>query len=336
MASGPLKWGIISTARINDEVIPQIKASQSAQLIAVASRDRLRAQSYARAHDIPAWYGSYDELFDSPEVDCVYISAPNSTHASLSAQALRAGKHVLCEKPLASSAREGAWLVDVAAESDRRLMEAFMYRHHDKTLTLRRLVSDGTLGEIDVIRSWFHFRAADPESDIRFQPELAGGSLRDIGCYCTSLALFLIGQAPASVAATARIGRTGVDEAMCGILHFDAGALAVFDCSMVADLDIGVTVIGTNARAHVDTPWYPHLPPSAITLDDATGRHEISTSAVNPYLLEVENFCAVVRGGEQATVNHDESLRNLSVMDQLAAAADISQYELDPKGASRQ
>jgi predicted dehydrogenase len=301
--------------------------------VAVASRDEARARRYAAKHQIAVAYGSYDELFSDPAIDCVYVSSPNSTHAPVSAQALRAGKHVLCEKPLAVSASEAAALVGVARESNRRLMEAFMYRHHDKTLRLRELVTDGAFGDIDVIRSWFHFRADDPQSDIRFRPELAGGSLRDIGGYCTSMSMFLTGETPVAVSATARVGPSGVDEAMCGSLRFGSGALATFDCSMVADLDIGLTVLGTRGSAHVDVPWYPHLPPSTITVKGADGEREINTPLTNPYLLEVDNFCAVVKGEAEPIVSYEESLRNLTVLDQLARAAGLPRFDLEPKGA---
>jgi xylose dehydrogenase (NAD/NADP) len=207
----PLNWGVVSTARINDEVLPQIRRSARANLLAVASRNADRARAYAAAHQIPKWYGSYEELFADSAIDCVYISVPNSLHAPLAAAAIQAGKHVLCEKPLAVSPDEALRLFELANVAGKRLMEAFMYRHHDKTLLLEDLVQRGELGDVEVIRSWFHFRAQDPDTDIRFQTDLAGGSLRDVGCYCTSLTLLLMGDEPAAVAGTGRTRAGGVD-----------------------------------------------------------------------------------------------------------------------------
>jgi predicted dehydrogenase len=329
----PLRWGILSTARINDELIPQLHESAEAELVAVASRDASRASNYAREHGIPTAYGSYDELLADEEIDCVYISVPNHAHARLSADALRAGKHVLCEKPLTVSAAEAAWLFDVARSSERLLMEAFMYRHHDKTRRLIELVRDGAIGEINVIRAWFHFQAADVTNDIRFQPDLAGGSLRDVGSYCTSMLMLLAGDEPVSLNGEARLAPSGVDEAFAGTLRFSSGALGVFDCSMVAPLDVGVVVNGTRGRAYVEMPWYAHLEPHCIRVMTADGEAEVSSSDYNAYRLEIENFCAAVRGETDQTVTPEETVRNLTVIDRLAEAASLPHYSHATTGA---
>jgi xylose dehydrogenase (NAD/NADP) len=330
----PLRWGILSTARINDEVIPQLEASPEAELVAVASRDPARAQAYARERGIPVGHGSYSELLADDEIDCVYISVPNHAHVPLTAHALRAGKHVLCEKPLAVSAAEAAWLFELARTSGRLVMEAFMYRHHDKTRRLVELVREGALGEINVMRARFHFRAKDPTHDIRFLPELAAGSLRDVGCYCTSILLLLMGEEPVSLAGEARLAPTGVDEAFAGLMRFASGTLGVFDCSMVADLDVGVTVLGSRGRAEVEMPWYAHLAPHHVRVERADGSEEIPTSSDNAYRLEIENFCAAVRGQAEPTVTSQETMRNLGVMDRLAEAANLGHYVNATTGAA--
>jgi predicted dehydrogenase len=329
----PLKWGILSTARINDEVIPQLRQSAEAELVAVASRDPSRARSYASEKGIPTAYGSYEELLSDEEIDCVYVSVPNQAHAAVSALALRAGKHVLCEKPLAVSASEAAWMFDLARSCDRLLMEAFMYRHHDKTKRLIELARDGTLGEITVARAWFHFQAADPSTDIRFRPELAGGSLRDVGCYCTSMLMLLLDDEPARLHGLGRLSASGVDEAFAGVMRFASGTLGVFDCSMVSPLDVGVTVLGTQGHAEVRMPWYAHLEPHSIHITTADGPDEISTSPDNAYRLEIENFCAAVRGGAERTMSPAETLRNLAVIDRLAEAAGLEHYVNATTGA---
>ncbi|HEX4009298.1 MAG TPA: Gfo/Idh/MocA family oxidoreductase [Solirubrobacteraceae bacterium] len=331
MTSGtPLNWGVVSTARINDNVLPEIRASDRANLLAVASRAPQRASDYAERAGIPRSYGSYDELFADPDVDCVYISLPNRLHAPVAARALRAGKHVLCEKPLAVSADEGERLFEVAARSERVLMEAFMYRHHDKTLRLAELIAAGRLGDIETIRSWFHFRAEDPGSDIRFRADLAGGALRDIGCYCTSATLFLIGAAPIGVAAVARLSDGGVDASFAGALRFPSGATAVFDCNMRAPVGLGLMVVGSAATARVQTPWYPHLAPAVIEVRGPDGAQDIVVSADNPYRLEIEHFCDVVAGAATPRIAGPETHRNLAVMDDLARAAQLPCYVVDP------
>jgi D-xylose 1-dehydrogenase (NADP+, D-xylono-1,5-lactone-forming) len=328
----PLRWGILSTARINHEVIPQIRQSPRAELVAVASRNDDRARDYATRHKIPRAYGSYDALLADAEIDCVYISVPNSEHAPVSSAALSAGKHVLCEKPLAVSREEGEALFQHAQDCDRLLMEAFMYRHHDRTRLLGELVWSGGLGEVKVITSTFNFRVADPAVDIRYRPELAGGALRDVGCYCVSLATHLAGTAPDRVEAAARVSSSGIDEVLGGLLAFGDGSICLFDCGMSADLRIGVTVAGSDGVARVATPWYPHLAPARIELWRGPKRSVIETSTANPYLLEVENFCAAIAGEGPPEISADETLRNLGVMDELAAAARLPNYQLEAKG----
>jgi len=329
----PLRWGIISTARINDEVIPAIEHSSRSALLAVASRDGQRARDYASSRGIQRAYGSYEELLADGEIDCVYISLPNSLHAPLVVAALDAGKHVLCEKPIAVSRAEGAMLFERARSAERILMEAFMYRHHDKTHRLRELVNDGTLGEIETIRASFHFLADDPVGDVRFQPALAGGALRDVGSYCTSLATYLMDAAPVRVAGAARLATSGVDESFAGVLDFgEHAATAVFDCGMRSSLTVGVTVLGTEGVAHVAMPWYAHRAPATIDVRRGDLVTRIETSDDNAYQLEVENFCAAVAGETEPTISGEETLRNLGVLDQLAAAAGLPHFQLEPKG----
>jgi len=323
----------VSTARINDEVIPQIRQSPRAELVAVASRDEGRARDYATGHEIGRAYGSYDALLADEEIDCVYISVPNSEHAPVSSAALSAGKHVLCEKPLAVSRDEGEALFRHAHDCDRLLMEAFMYRHHDRTRLLGELVWGGGLGQVQVITSTFNFRVEDPAVDIRYRPELAGGALRDVGCYCVSLATHLAGTAPHRVEAAARVSSSGIDEVFAGLLAFGNGSMCLFDCGMSADLRIGVTIAGSDGVARVATPWLPHLAPARIELWRGPTRTVIETSTANPYLLEVENFCAAVAGERAPEISAAETLRNLGVMDELAAAARLPNYRLESKGS---
>jgi predicted dehydrogenase len=330
-----LRWGILSTARINDEVIPQIRQSARAELVAVASRDERRARDYVARHEIDRAYGSYEALLADGEIDCVYISAPNSEHAPLSWAALSAGKHVLCEKPLAVSREEGEALFHHAQERDRFLMEAFMYRHHDRTKLLHELVRSGGLGQVQVITAAFSFRVEDPSTDIRYRPDLAGGALRDVGCYCVSLATHLAGGAPEHVAGSARVSSSGVDEVFGGLLGFGGGAMCLFDCGMCADLRTGVTVVGSDGLARVATPWYPHRAPAKIEVWRGFKRTVIATSTANPYLLEVENFCAAVTGEGTPEISTDETLRNLGVMDELAAAARLPNYQLEAEGSGQ-
>jgi predicted dehydrogenase len=317
----PLRWGILSTARITAELLPAFAASDSAELVTVASRQPNRARSFAERHGVPQSHESYDDLLADDAIDCVYIPLPNALHAEWARAALDAGKHVLCEKPLTPTADEARGLFELAAARGLRLMEAFMYRHHPKTKRLREIVQSGVLGEVEVVRSWFHFKTEDRATDIRYDPSLAGGSLRDVGSYCVSLSTYLFGRAPEAADGAARRAASGVDEAFGASLDFGGGSIAVFDCSMYSPLDVGAKVVGTEGHATVRSPWYAHMPPLEIELlvgDDATTE---STSGGNAYRLEIENFCAAVRGEAEPEISSDETVRNLEVMERLERSA---------------
>jgi predicted dehydrogenase len=317
-----LRWGVLSTARILDELRPGFEASASAELAALASRDEERAAAYAAEHGIPTAYGSYEELLADDSLDCVYVPLPNSLHAEWARAALEAGKHVLCEKPLTPTAAEAAALFELAEARGLVLMEAFMYRHHPKTPLLRELVDGGRIGTPLLVRMRFHFECEDPANDIRFRADLAGGALRDVGCYCVSLANYLAGAAPAQVRGAARFAESGVDELFVGTLRFDDGFLAAFDCGMRSPLEVGVEVIGTAGRIVVEMPWYAHLAPLSIRVEDAAGgSEELATPGPNAYQLEIENFCAAVLGEKQPAISPEETLRNLETLERLLATA---------------
>jgi len=317
----PLRFGVLSTARILDELRPAFVSSSTAELAAIASRDAGRGSSYAAEHGIPTSYGSYEELLADDSLDCVYVPLPNSLHAEWVRAALEAGKHVLCEKPLTPTAAEAAELFELAEHRGLVLMEAFMYRHHPKARILREVVTDGRIGTPVLARMKFHFECPDPATDIRFRPEMAGGALRDVGCYCVSLANFLADAAPAQVGASARYAASGVDEVFAGTMRFDDGMVAAFDCGMIGPPEVGVEVVGTTGRAEVEMPWYAHLEPLSVRLDTGAGSEELAAPGPNAYQLEIENFCAAVRGEAEAAISPEETLRNLETLERLLAAA---------------
>jgi len=188
-----VRWGILSTARINDLVLAGARKSDRVQMVAVGSRDRARAEAYASEHGLERAHGSYQELVDDPDIEAVYISLPNAFHTEWSIRALRAGKHVLCEKPLTRHAREAEEAFDVAEEKGRLLMEGFMWRHNPQVQRLEALITGGAVGEVRLIRAVHSFTADDPR-DIRLLTELDGGSLMDVGCYCVHAARHLAGE----------------------------------------------------------------------------------------------------------------------------------------------
>src|SRR2546421_1131281 len=219
-----LRWGLLSTARINAAILNGAHESDSAEVIAVASRDRDRAVAYAAEHGIERAYGSYPALLGDPDVDAVYISLPNSLHLEWTMWALDAGKHVLCEKPLGRRPDEVERAFEAAARNDRLLMEAFMYRHHLQTYSLKELVSSRRIGELRHVHSVFSF-TLDNVEDVRMQPELDGGALMDVGCYCVNALRLLAGE-PDLVIGRQIVGPTGVDIRFVGVLEFAGGVTA--------------------------------------------------------------------------------------------------------------
>jgi D-xylose 1-dehydrogenase (NADP+, D-xylono-1,5-lactone-forming) len=177
----PVKWGIVSTANINRKLIPGAHASDKVELAAVASRDHARADAYAREWKIPRAYGSYEDLLADPEIEAVYISLPNTLHCEWSMKAMKAGKHVLCEKPLSRSPQEVAETFAVAERTGMLMSEAFMWRHNPQTKKLQELVDGGAIGELRLIRSAFSYSLYD-ETNIRLRTDVDGGALMDIGC----------------------------------------------------------------------------------------------------------------------------------------------------------
>jgi predicted dehydrogenase len=248
------QWGLLSTARINDKFLEGVAEARDSAVLAIASRDHARAESYAAERGIPRAYGSYDALLADPDIDAVYISLPNSMHLEWSGRALRAGKHVLCEKPLSRREADVAAIFDLAEREGRLLMEAFMYRHHPQTARVAELVRSGAIGRLRLIRASFSFNATDP-ADVRLLTTLDGGSLMDVGCYCVS-AVRLLGGEPEFVSGAQVVGGDGVDVAFTGWMRLPGDVLAHFDSGLVCDDRFDLEVVGDEASLYVPDPWH--------------------------------------------------------------------------------
>ena len=237
MTAGAVAWGLLSTARVNRLVLAGARASDRVNVLAVASRDRARAEAYAREHGIERAHGSYDALLEDPAVDAVYISLPNSMHVEWTHRALEAGKHVLCEKPLSRRAKEVEEAFDLADQAGLVLSEGFMWRHHPQAGKLGQLVAEGAIGRLRIVRAAFSFQLASVHGadDARFRPELGGGSLMDVGCYCVSAVRLLAGE-PERVFAEQVIGASGVDVCFAATMRFSDDVVANFDCGFARPL----------------------------------------------------------------------------------------------------
>jgi predicted dehydrogenase len=317
--SAPLRLGLLSTARINDQIVAGAAPSDAVEIVAVGSRDGARAQAYAGRHGIPRAHASYEALLEDDEVDAVYVSLPNALHHEWTLRALAAGKHVLCEKPYSRRPAEVEEAFDEAASRLLVLMEAFMYRHHPQTRRVRQLVDDGAVGRLRLIRSAFSFPLADP-GNIRALPELDGGALMDVGCYCVSGSRLLAGE-PQRVHAEQVLGPTGIDESLHGTMRFPGDVVAQFDCSFVLPLRQELEVLGEDGVLRVTAPfridWGGDV---LLRRGDEVERLEVP--AGDSYRLELENLAAAARNEAAPLLDRADALGQARAVDALYRAAE--------------
>ena len=248
-----LRLGLLSTGRINSQILRAAGTTPRVEVVAVGSRDRDRAEAYAREHGIARAHGSYESLLADDAVDAVYVSLPNALHHEWSIRALEAGKHVLCEKPYSRSPAEVDEGFDVAEGAGLVLMEAFMYRHHPQIPLVKSLVDDGRIGRLRFVRSAFTFQIGD-DRDVRLRPELAGGALMDVGCYCVSGSRLLAGE-PERAVGESVVGQSGVDVAFAGTLRFPGDVVAQFHVSFLAPPHQELVAVGEEGTLVVGAPW---------------------------------------------------------------------------------
>jgi predicted dehydrogenase len=258
-----VRWGILSTARIAvDKVIPGMLGAGRCEVVAIASRDGERAATAASKLGIPRAHGSYRDLIDDPEIEAVYNPLPNHLHAEWTLRAAEAGKHVLCEKPMAMSSSQAREMVDGCARAGVKLMEAFMYRLHPEWVRVRELIAAGRLGDLTAIQTFFSYRNLDP-ADIRNIPEFGGGALMDIGCYPINLSRMLFGAEPDRVGATVRRDpRFGTDILTSAVMTF-GDRHSTFTVGTQSEPDQRVHLIGTEGRLVVEIPF--NIPPDRAT-----------------------------------------------------------------------
>jgi len=313
------RWGLLGTARINRAVIPPLRASQDNRLLAVASRDAARAAAYALEWGIERAHGSYEALLADEEIDAVYIPLPNHLHAEWAIKAAAAGKHVLCEKPLALRVDEVDAIEAAARKHGVVVAEAFMYRHHPQTLKVKQLLDEGAIGELRFVRGSFSFPLDNP-SDYRLRPECGGGSLWDVGCYPLSFIRFLLGQEPVAVFGAQTSGPTGIDLTFAGQLAFANGVLAQIDCGFASAFRAELEVTGTTGVLRVRHPWKP-LADQPILLTRGEKTEAFPVEAQDRYLLEIEDLAQAARGRRPPRVTLAESRGNVATIVALLQSA---------------
>ena len=317
----PLRWGLLSTARINRAVIEPIRSSKKSQLIAVASRSREKASKYASTWGIPRFHASYEALLADPEIDVIYNSLPNSLHTEWSLKALRMGKHVLCEKPLTIRSQDVDDMIKVAGETGKIITEAFMYRHHPQTLLIKKMVDNGEIGNLLFIHGSFCYHNTRPD-DTRFDPAFGGGSLWDIGCYPISYARFLVGKNPLEIYGHQLTGPTGVDLFFAGQLSFPGEMQAQFESSFITPYKVAMEITGEEGRIIIPEPFKPGLK-TTILLQREGRPKSIRIKGYDLYSGEIEDMENAILYGKAARISLLESKDNISTIDALYKSATL-------------
>src|SRR5207249_220058 len=307
-----------STARIGvRRVIPALLRSQTGTAVAIASRDLTRAREIAAKFQIPRTYGSYETLLADRDIDAVYNPLPNSLHPEWTIRAAQAGKHVLCEKPLAVNAVQAQTMVDACRKAGVLLQEAFMYRYHPQIGELRRLTASGAIGDPWLVRSTFTFTVGR-DDDIRLNASLGGGGLLDVGCYCVNISRLLLGE-PQAVTASG-VFEHGVDVRMAGLLTFAAGA-AVLDCGLRMPYRQICEVVGTTGAITLPRPFQPEEDPAMLLVRRGEREERVEIPGTNQYTLMLDHMGACLLRGQRPQFPPEDAVANLRVLDALRRAA---------------
>ena len=320
-----VRWGILSTADIGmSKVTPAIQAAQNAEVVAIASRDADRAAAAAAQLGISTSYGSYESLLQAEDIDAVYIPLPNDLHAEWTMKAAAAGKHVLCEKPLAMTAAQAEEMVAVCAEAGIKLAEAFMYRHHPTWVEAVRLLRSGAIGELVAVQSWFSYFNDDP-TNIRNRVDNGGGAVMDIGCYNINLSRMLFDGEPITITSTVRRDPVmGIDTLTSAVLEFPGGGQSALTCAIRSEPYQRVHIVGSEGRIEIEIPF--NIPWDRETRifvtsggdpPEAPATESITFPAANAYTIEAELFGEAVRSDGAYPVSPEDAIANMRVIDAI-------------------
>ncbi len=319
-----VRWGIISTANFGLRVsVPAMQQGELCEVTAIASRDLKKAQAAAQELGIPNAYGSYEELLADPEIDAIYNPLPNHLHVSWSIKAIEAGKHVLCEKPIAMSSAEALELVDaVKKHPDMKVMEAFMYRHHPQWQRALHLVQGGQIGALRTIQTFFAYYNDDPDN-IRNIKEIGGGALMDIGCYAISLSRFIFNAEPRKVCGWIEFDSNfGIDRLASAILEFAKGT-STFTCSTQLEDYQRVTIHGTQGWIRIEIPFNaPADRPCRIWHNRKGQIEEITFDVVNQYTIQGDLFSKAVLEDSRVFTPIEDAVANMNVIEAVFRSAD--------------
>jgi predicted dehydrogenase len=328
-----LRFGILGTGNIARQFAASFFSSRRCTLRAVGSRSAMSAEAFAQVYAIPSSFGSYDQVLQAKDVDAVYISLPNSMHYEWTMKALQAGKHVLCEKPLAANSAEAQEMFDLAHKQGLLLVEAFMYRSHPLIHAVQDAIIAGRIGSVRLIRTSFCFRAWKTQNNIRFDPKLAGGALMDIGCYCVNFSRFIAGAEPTQLQVAGQLHTSGVDQLAAGLMQFPGDITASFTCGMNAQADNTASVCGTDGYIEIPVPWKPPVENAQWSIAWSTpprmdqpggapaAPRPKETFHINAgkalYALEADDFAEAVFDAKPPRITAADTLGNMRVLDQL-------------------
>jgi xylose dehydrogenase (NAD/NADP) len=320
-----VRWGALSTARIGRVVARACRDSQSADFVAVASRDSERARQFADEEGMPLSFGSYEELLASDAVDAVYIALPVSMHAEWTIKALAAGKDVLCEKPMAASSTQVEACFDAAERSGGQCFEGLMYRHHPQTRQVRQMIADGDIGQLTLVRAVLSVSVG--EEDIRRSPALDGGALNDLGCYCVS-AIRLFAGSPLSIQAE-QVEVGGVDLRLAATLRIAGDVLGQFDIGLDLPRREELELVGTTGRIVVRDPWLcrsPHVElwrdaeMELVTIDPDVTFNLVHDDS-DAYRIEMDTISAAILSGEQTPYGRADAVEQARVLESVRDSA---------------
>jgi len=317
-----IRWGILGCARIAERaLIPAFRGAANAELAGIAARDERRAKEWADRFGIPTAHKDYAALVEDPDIDAVYIPLPNHLHAVWSIRAAQAGKHVLCEKPLALSEREARTMFEAAGKAGVLLMEAFMYRFHPRFESARDLIRSGEIGDVLTVRSAFTFLFTSSAEDYRWDKAMGGGALYDVGCYPVSAARTVFGGEPVSVIAKARLHpRAGIDLGMSLLAEFAGGRQALMDCAFDTPFHSWLEAAGTKGRLVLPRAFSAknfELPIEIIKEDDS---RTLRFPSADQYVRMIEHFGECIRRGSSLRYGAEDALGNARMIDAAFAS----------------
>ena len=328
-----VKWGVLGVANIaTGKVIPGMQGAERCDIAAIASRDGSRAREAAGRLGIARAYGSYEALLADPEIEAIYNPLPNELHVPWTIKALEAGKHVLCEKPIALDADEARTLIAARDRAGRLVAEAFMVRHHPQWRRARELAQSGAIGAVGAIQTFFSYRLLDPDN-VRNRPP-GGGGLYDIGCYAIATARYVFGAEPARVAATLdRDPNFGTDRLASGVLEFPGGRHLTFSAATQLSPHQRVTIVGDAGRIEVLVPFNaPPDRPMRIVVDNGEdlmggGARSEEFPVCDQYGLQGDAFSRAVLGEAPLEFPIEDAVLNMRVIDALFGAAKSGMWQ---------